>query len=561
MTKKNNLAQQNLWWRGAVIYQIYPRSFFDSNNDGIGDLNGIIEKLAYIASLNIDAIWISPFLTSPQKDFGYDVADYYSVDPLFGSLDDFDRLIDKAHALDIKVLMDQVLNHTSDQHPWFQESRQNKTNAKADWYVWVDAKPDGSVPNNWLSVFGGSAWQWDEMRQQYYLHNFLTSQPDLNFHHPEVVDTMLNIMRFWLERGVDGFRLDTVNFYIHDKALRDNPLRAAHELPAEGVPPENPYARQHHLYDKSQLENFVILKRIRQLMNEFPATTTIGELGDDNSLVTGADYVRGGDHLHMVYTFHLLDVGMNFSAKLLHDTIYEVEKHIVDGWPCWSLSNHDVVRIATRLACGIPSHARNLILMAFLFSIRGTICLYQGEELGLVEADVPYEKMQDPYGLAFYPTFKGRDGCRTPLPWQHDKSYAGFSKMEPWLPVDEKHLNIAIDIQEKDPHSTLNCYRQFLVWRKNFAALTAGAIHLFDVQNNEVLAFERYLPEQRILVLLNFSDQAINLYQLSSESLALTADDIFHHYRLLQGHGFQAQLSAEHIILPAYGALFAEKIA
>jgi alpha-glucosidase len=541
---------KNLWWRSAVIYQIYPRSFYDSNNDGIGDLKGILAKLPYLASLGIDAIWISPFLQSPQKDFGYDVADYYAIDPRFGTMYDLDALITACHAVNIKVIMDQVINHTSAEHAWFQVSRQNKTNAKANWYVWANAKTDGSPPNNWLSVFGGSAWEWDTTRQQYYLHNFLASQPDLNFHNPEVVDAVLAVLCFWLEKGIDGFRLDCVNFYVHDKELHDNPWRAVGEPLAEGVPADNPYAKQYHLYDKTQPENFAVLKRIRQLLNQYPGTVTMGEIGDDNSLITSAQYVQGNEHLHMVYNFRFLDLADNFSPKLILPIIQELETYIGDGWPCWALGNHDVARIASRLAHGKPSNEYSKLLMALLLSLRGTVCIYQGEELGLLEAEVPYEKMQDPYGLRFYPIFKGRDGCRTPLPWDH--RLGGFSNAEPWLPLYQPHLQQAIDLQETDKNSILHHYRSFLRWRKTMPALCLGNIRLLMADDN-LLAFERYNETQQILIIFNFSDEEKGLYNMHP---AIE----FNRYRLLEGHGFQAKLNQTSCSIPAFSALFAEHI-
>lgn len=491
------------WWRGAIIYQIYPRSFFDANGDGVGDLSGIIEKLSYVASLGVEAIWISPFLKSPQADFGYDVSNYYEIDPLFGTLKEFDELITQAHQFNLKILMDMVINHTSSQHPWFQMSRQNKSNDKADWYVWADAKPDGSVPNNWLSVFGGSAWAWDEPRQQYYLHNFLTSQPDLNFRHPPVVDEMLTIMKFWLDKGIDGFRLDTVNFYVHDALLRDNPCRAEHDMPAEGAPAQNPYTRQFHLYDKSQPENFEVLKRIRQLMDEYPRTVTVGEVGDDHSIVTGSNYVKGRDHLHMVYNFHLLDAADNFDAEFMFNTIAEIERHIEDGWPCWAFSNHDVVRVATRFAKGSPSLPLNKLLFALLLSLRGTVCVYQGEELGLPESDVPFDKMQDPYGLRFYPDFKGRDGCRTPMPWDEK---GGFSAANPWLPQDTVHLSLSVNRQSQDEHSMLQFVRQFIRWRKQKPVLQRGDIKLL-MSLRGCLQFERRLNHERLWTAFNLTTE------------------------------------------------------
>lgn len=513
-----NILQEN-WWHSAIIYQIYPRSFYDSNQDGTGDLKGITTKLEYIASLGVDGIWICPFFKSPMKDFGYDVSDYFDVDPLFGTLADFDELISKAHQLNLKIMIDMVISHTSDQHPWFIESQKDRANPKADWYVWADAKKDGTLPNNWLSVFGGSAWQWHEGRQQYYLHNFLTCQPDLNFHHTQVVDTMMNVMRFWLERGVDGFRLDTVNFYMHDPALRDNPLRLENEAGAEGAPAENPYSRQYHIYDKSRPENLLIIKRIRALLNEFHGTAAVGELGDDNSIKTSSLYTQGDEHLHMVYTFRLLEAP--FCAKYFKETIEEFEKAFAQTLPSYSFSNHDVVRAVSRWLKQIPSSLMlpeimdkrfAKLILTLLFTLRGTIYLYQGEELALTEADIPFEKIQDPYGKQFYPKFKGRDGCRTPMPWNQEEKHAGFSTQEPWLPIPDEHYPKAVSFQEQQPDSILNFSRYFIHWRKQQPALLNGQILFLDAAE-EILAFERIHPDQTIIVILNFSGQ-IKTFQL-----------------------------------------------
>ena len=371
------------WWRGAVIYQIYPRSFQDSNGDGIGDLPGILERLDYIASLNVDAIWLSPFFTSPMKDFGYDISDYRDVDPMFGTLEDVDRLVEAAHARGLKVIIDQVLSHTSDAHPWFEESRQSRDNPRADWYVWADPRPDGAPPTNWQSVFGGSAWQWDTRRCQYYLHNFLTEQPDLNFHHPEVVTAIVEEVRFWLERGVDGFRLDAINFCTHGE-LKDNPPRREIAEGFIGVRPDNPYGYQQHLHDKTQPENLAVLERLRRLLDEYPGTTSVGEIGDDDSLRVMAEYTQGDQRLHMAYSFDLLTE--NASPEHLQATVHSMEAQIGDGWPCWALGNHDVTRLATRWDAD-ASPARLRLYLAFLLTQRGSVCLYQGEELGLSEAN------------------------------------------------------------------------------------------------------------------------------------------------------------------------------
>ena len=319
------------WWRGAVIYQIYPRSFQDSDGDGVGDLRGITQRLDYVAGLGVDAIWISPFFKSPMKDFGYDVSDYGTVDPMFGSLADFDALVERAHELCLKVVIDLVFNHTSDQHVWFRESRQSSNNPKADWFVWAHPKPDGTPPNNWQSVFGGPAWSWEPRRGQYYLHNFLASQPDLNFYCKEAVDALLAEAEFWLKRDIDGFRLDTANYFTHDAALRDNPPneQVGERLSQVRVP--YPYMFQRHVYDKSRPENLNFLRRLRALAEQYPGCLLLGEVSDDDSLQTAATYSRGSDHLHMCYTFAMLVE--TYSAAHFSGCVEALEAQIGDGWP------------------------------------------------------------------------------------------------------------------------------------------------------------------------------------------------------------------------------------
>ncbi|MCL4166060.1 UNVERIFIED_CONTAM: hypothetical protein GTU68_048018, partial [Idotea baltica] len=403
----NLLVADNDWWRGAVIYQIYPRSYQDSNGDGIGDLRGISQRLPYIANLGVDAIWVSPFFKSPMKDFGYDVSDYRDIDPLFGSLDDFDEMIATAHQLGLRVMIDLVLSHTSDQHEWFQQSRSDSTNDKHDWYVWADAKPDGSPPTNWLSIFGGPGWTWDPTRCQYYQNNFLSSQPDLNFHNPDVRAALLDVARFWLDRGVDGFRLDTINFYFSDHELRDNPALPAEARNSSIAPAVNPYNFQNHLYDKNRPENLPFLEELRALMDEYPATTAVGEVGDAQyGMQILADYTAGDKRMHMCYSFDFLSGDAPTAPQVL-DVLTNFNDKAKDSWSCWALSNHDVVRHATRWAENHPNQPAFLRLLATLIlSLRGSVCLYQGEELGLPEADVAFEDLQDPYGITFWPKFK-----------------------------------------------------------------------------------------------------------------------------------------------------------
>jgi alpha-glucosidase len=532
------------WWRGAVIYQIYPRSFLDTNGDGVGDLPGIIQRLDYVASLGVDAIWIAPFFRSPMADFGYDIADYRDVDPLFGTLDDFDHLLGSAHGLGLKVMIDQVLSHTSDQHAWFKASRENRDNDKADWYVWADAKPDGSAPNNWLSIFGGSAWKWEPRRNQYYLHNFLSSQPDLNFHHPDVRAAVLDNVRFWLDKGVDGLRLDAINFCFHDKQLRDNPPKPKEKRVGRGFSPENPYAFQYHLYNNTQPENLNFLGELRTLLDRYPTAVTLGEISSEDSLATMAEYTR--DHrLHMGYSFELLS--SDFSAQYIRNTVEQLEAQVSEGWPCWAISNHDVERVLTRWGNGNASPRLANLLTAMVCSLRGSVCVYQGEELGLTEAEVPFESLRDPYGIAFWPNFKGRDGCRTPMPWD-DSAHAGFSKAAPWLPVDGKHKALAVARQEVDPDSVLQGFRRFMKWRAEQPALRWGAIRFVDAPE-PVLAFVRSHRDEDVLAVFNLGKQPTDM------TLALPHLD---KARVLDSHGLlHGSLDGQRLHLPGHSVLFA----
>ena len=480
------------WWRGAVLYQVYPRSFQDSNGDGIGDLAGITRRLPYLAELGVEALWLSPFFKSPMKDFGYDISDYKDVDPMFGTLADFDAMVAAAHAHGMRVLIDQVMSHCADQHPWFVESRASRDNPRADWFVWADPKPDGTPPNNWQSVFGGSAWQWDTRRRQYYLHNFLSSQPDLNFHNPQVQDAALDAARFWLDRGVDGFRLDVICFCFHDRLLRDNPPRTqvAYDPSVNSV---TPYAWQYHVHDKSQPDNLAFLRRLRALTDSYKDIGTVGEVTDEDSLVRIAEYTGGGDKLHMAYSFDLL--GPRCDARFLHEVIDRFETAVVDGWACWAVSNHDVPRVATRWR--VPGGAEaNAAWQRLLFTVqccmRGSLCIYQGDQLGLAEANVPFEQLQDPYGIAMWPEYRGRDGCRTPMPWDARQTHAGFgSGLPPWLLVAAEHLPLAAAQASTEPASLLNFYREALAWRKRHPTLRDGALSLFPAHDT-VLAFVRH---------------------------------------------------------------------
>jgi len=500
LTNKNG-SSSTPWWKGASIYQVYPRSFCDSTGNGVGDLLGIREKLGHISSLGVDAIWVSPFFKSPMADFGYDIADYRNVDPLFGNLDDFKAMLATAKDLSLKVIVDQVLSHTSDTHEWFVESRADQCNPKADWYVWADPKPDGTAPNNWLSLFGGQAWTWDSRRQQYYLHNFLSSQPDLNFHNSEVRKAQLENARFWLEMGVDGFRFDVVNFYYHDKGLRDNPCVLDSDEKSLAVSSDNPYGMQRHKFDITQSENIGFITDLRSLLDKYPDTTSIGEISDDWPLETMAAYTSGGDKLHMAYTFDLLD--KQFSADYVRSVISRIESSIGDGWPCWALSNHDVERHNSRWSKSSSAEFAKMSL-AMLLSMRGSACLYQGDELGLPQADVSYEQLQDPYGFPFWPEYKGRDGCRTPMPWD-STSGAGFTRSESWLPIPDRHKELSVATQATDPLSVLSFCQAFIKWRNTQPALTHGDIKLFE-DTGDALCWIREAGNQQLFVAINTTE-------------------------------------------------------
>jgi alpha-glucosidase len=533
------------WWRGAVIYQIYPRSYQDSNGDGIGDLKGIAVRLPHVASLGADAIWISPFFTSPMRDFGYDVSNYEDIDPIFGTLADFDAMMTEAHRLGIKVMIDLVMSHSSDRHPWFVESRSSKDNAKADWYVWADAKPDGTPPNNWLSIFGGSAWAWDPTRMQYYMHNFLTSQPDLNLHNPEVQERLLDVVRFWLDRGVDGFRLDTINFYFHDKELRDNPALEPSRRNASTAPAVNPYNFQEHLYDKNRPENLAFLKRFRAVLDEYPAIAAVGEVGDSQrGLEIVGEYTSGGDKMHMCYAFEFLAPDP-LSPSRVEDVMKDFAAAATEGWACWAFSNHDVMRHVSRWGSLVADRdAMAKQYAALLLTLRGSVCLYQGEELGLTEADLAYQDLQDPYGIQFWPEFKGRDGCRTPMVWDSQVTQGGFSTVKPWLPVPVEHILRAVNVQQGDDNSVLEQYRRFLAFRKQHPAFAKGEIAFTEPQG-DVLLFTREYGNEAVLCMFNMS---------ATEAVATLPEGT---WQALSGHGFASDNYGNKIDIPAWSAYFA----
>lgn len=486
------------WWRGAAIYQIYPRSFCDSNGDGIGDLPGITSRLEHVARLGVDAIWVSPFFTSPMRDFGYDVADYCGVDPIFGTLEDFDAMVARAHDLGLKVTIDQVYAHTSDLHAWFQESRQDRTNPKADWYVWADPKPDGSPPSNWQSVFGGPAWTWDARRRQYYLHNFLSSQPQVNAHNPAVQEALLGVMRFWLDRGVDGFRLDALNFLMHDPTMRDNP-----PAPDDGRRKTRPFDFQLKIYNQSHPDIIGFIQRVRNLCDEYGAVFTVAEVGGDLAETEMKAFTAGEQHLNSAYGFDFLYAD-KLTPKFVEQAVAKWPDEPGIGWPSWAFENHDAPRAISRWC--EPEHREAFgRLKAMLFaSLRGNIIVYQGEELGLTQVDIPFEQLQDPEAIANWPLTLSRDGARTPMPWVVQSGEGGFTVGVPWLPVGEDNLGRAVDRQEADADSLLNLTTALLRMRREHPALRLGTFEVLHADEC-LLAIRRVSGQQSIAGLFNLS--------------------------------------------------------
>jgi alpha-glucosidase len=435
-----------------------------------------------------------------MKDMGYDVSDYCDVDPVFGTLADFDALVARAHGLGLKIIIDQVLSHTSDQHPFFAESRSSRLNPKADWYVWADPRHDGTPPCNWLSVFGGPAWAWDARRKQYYLHNFLTSQPDLNYHNPEVQDWALGTMRFWLDRGVDGFRFDTVNYFFHDPMFRDNPADFRVKTEAEA----NPYGMQYHLFDKNQPENLAWMERIRALLDEYGAAS-VGEMGESHHAIRMMGEYTAPGRLHQCYSFELM--GHDYSPGFFRDRVEGFFKGAPDGWPMWAFSNHDVSRHVSRWARhGESPETLARQAAALLLSFEGSICLWQGEELGQTDTALDFDELTDPQGIAFWPEPVGRDNTRTPMVWD-GSAHGGFSTAKPWLPVKAEQAARHVEGQLGVPGSVLEHYRAMLAFRKGSAALRAGRTRFLDL-DEPLLGFVRGEGEGALLCLFNLSPVA-----------------------------------------------------
>lgn len=496
---------QNIpWWQSAVFYQIYPWSFQDSNNDGIGDLPGIRSRLEYLrgetTSLGVDALWLSPVYPSPMHDFGYDVSDYVNVDPRFGTLKDFDALLKDAHDRGLRVIMDLVLNHTSHQHEWFRESRVSRFSPKRHWYCWADGKSFGRRPNNWNARFGGSSWTWESHTRQYYLHSFLKEQPDLNWRHPSVRTAMWDIVRFWLDRGVDGFRLDAINWLGKDMRWPNNPLR----LGLRG------YTRQHHLYDRDQALAHEIMQKLREVVSAYPDVVLIGEAAADTPGGPASFYGKGDDELHLVFDFRLMKSPWQADSfrQFLSQHVPSIPK---GGWPTIVLSNHDQPRHIDRYGTGGDATARARAAALLLLTMPGTPFLYYGEEVGMRNEKLRYRDLRDPYTKRFWPFRPGRDPARTPMQWD-GSLHAGFTANQPWLPVSSNYTKLNVADEAADPRSLWSLYRQLLELRRMSPALNQGAYRVIEGSPRDCLLYEREARTEggtveRMLVAVNFSQR------------------------------------------------------
>jgi alpha-glucosidase len=481
------------WWHHAVFYEVYPRSFADSNNDGVGDLKGITSKLGYLKQLGVDAIWITPCYPSPQVDFGYDVADYENIDPMYGTLEDFDQLVAEGKRLGVKVIMDFVPNHTSDKHKWFQESRSSRNSPKRDWYIWRDGKGPNQPPNNWTSTFGGPAWTLDPQTGQYYYHYFYAEQPDLNWRNPEVQKAMLDATRFWFKRGVAGFRLDAVDTLFEDSDLKDNPVLPGNDK--FGMP------NTQEIYNKKLPEVHEVLREMRKVADEYNAVL-IGETWTKDVNELKAYYGEGGKELQMPMDLMLTEF-KTLSAATFREHISAVEG--AGGWPVFVITNHDIVRSYTRWGDGKHNDDIAKMMAAMYLTLRGTPIMYYGEEIGMENNDPKRKQdVQDPQGRRGWPVEKGRDGERTPMQWTPGKN-AGFTGGKPWLPIPASYKLHNVETESKDPHSVLSFYRQLLAMRHTEPALLNGQYLALNVENPNVYTFVRRYQEEAILVVLNMS--------------------------------------------------------
>ena len=489
-----NVGQTSPWWERGVIYQIYPRSFQDSNGDGIGDLAGIEARLDHVASLGVDAIWLSPVFPSPMADFGYDVADYTGIEPLFGDLAAFDRLLAAVHARGLKLLLDFVPNHSSDRHPWFVESRASRDNPKRDWYIWRDPAPDDGPPNNWISDFGGSSWEWDAATGQYYLHAFLKEQPDLNWRNPELRAAMMDVLRFWFNRGVDGFRIDVLWHIVKAEGLPDNPVNPA------WTPGHNERDRLIQSHSTDQPEAHAIAAAFRALADDYGASTgrervLVGEIFLPNDRHARWYGTIARPEVQLPFNFQLIENPWN--ASILRQVIADYESSLpAFGWPNWVIGSHDAPRIAARIG-----EAQARVAAMLLLTLRGTPTLYQGDEIGIGKVVIPPDRVRDPQDLRQPGIGIGRDRSRTPMPWD-SSPFAGFSTTEPWLPLNADWQTRNVAAQARDPASLLTLYRSLLALRRSHDALAIGSFALGE-PDEDVLAFERRWDGERLLIALN----------------------------------------------------------
>lgn len=485
------------WWQYGVVYQVYPRSFKDTNRDGIGDLKGVIEKLDYLSDLGVQAVWLSPFYPSPMVDFGYDVADYCDVAPMFGSLEDFDTLVKEAHLRGLKIIIDWVPNHTSDQHDWFKESRSSRDNPKRDWYIWRDPAPGGGFPNNWGSVFGGPAWTFDSHTGQYYLHQFVKEQPELNWRNPELRAAMYETLRFWLRRGVDGFRMDVIGMILKDEQLRDNPPNP-HANPH--APANDIFGRLLTTYNMDQDDVHGIIREIRAVLDEFDDRCAIGELWGELPRWVRY-YGENGNGLHLPFNFRLM--WEPWQAEAMRRSVDSLESALPPfAWPNYVLGNHDQPRLASRF--GGQPQARLAAMM--LLTLRGTPTLYYGDEIGMENGIIPPEKIQDPQGKNLGAE-RTRDVCRTPMQWD-DSPFAGFSSIEPWLPVEAGYASRNVKAQDAEPASMLNLYRRLLQIRQASPSLHSGGYEALDISVENCFVYRRQVQGETRIAALNFSSES-----------------------------------------------------
>jgi len=497
------------WWQWGIVYEVYPRSFMDSNGDGVGDLPGITKKLDYLQWLGVNAIWISPIYPSPMADFGYDVSDYTSIHPLFGTMGDLDRLVAEAHRRGMRVVLDYVPNHTSDRHPWFEESCSSRENAKRDWYIWRFPRPGGAPPNNWLSHFGGSAWEWDERTGQYYYHAFLKEQPDLNWRNPRVQAAMMDVLRFWLERGVDGFRVDVIWELVKDHRFRDNPTNPGYEAGRT-----RPYLQLLPMNSTDQPEVHEIVRAMRGVLDEYGERVLIGELYLPIDRVVKY-YGEKGPECHLPYNFLLIT--LPWEARRIAAAIGKYEGALPEGgWPNWVMGNHDRPRIATRAG---PRQAG--VAAMLLLTLRGTPTVYYGDEMGMEDVPMPPEMAQDPVEKTIGPGF-GRDPARTPMQWDGGPN-AGFTTGKPWLPLSRDYARVNVAAQSEDPRSLLNLYRRLIALRQSEPALMVGSYTALPAEG-DVIAYLREHEGRRFLVVLNLGPEAAMLNTAENGRVAVCTD-------------------------------------